>query len=65
MSEEQVLKIRDVVIEMAVNEKTVRRWIQSGELTASKDIFGRYEIKRSDLSEFIRKRKEKYNTSSS
>ncbi|MBV9228522.1 MAG: helix-turn-helix domain-containing protein [Chloroflexi bacterium] len=63
MSEKQTLTIRDVVIEMGVNEKTVRRWIQNGELHATKDIFGRYQIKRSDLNDFIRRRTERYNTS--
>ncbi len=64
MSEEKSLAIRDVVIEMSVNEKTVRRWIQNGELHATKDIFGPYKITRSDLDDFIRRRTEKYNTSS-
>jgi hypothetical protein len=31
------------------------------ELHATKDIFGRYQITRTDLNEFIRKQTEKYN----
>jgi excisionase family DNA binding protein len=61
MSEEQTLTIRDVVIEMGVNEKTVRRWIQNKELHATKDIFGRYRITRADLDNFVRRREERYN----
>ena len=61
MSGSERLTIRDVVIEMGVNEKTVRRWIQNKELRAIKDMFGRYQITRTDLDEFIRRREERYN----
>ncbi len=61
MREEKTMSIRDVVIEMDVNEKTVRRWIYNGELHATKDIFGRYQISRTDLDDFIRRRTERYN----
>jgi excisionase family DNA binding protein len=61
MSDEQLLTIRDVVIEMGVNEKTVRRWIQNGELHATKDMFGRYKITRDALNDFRKRREERYN----
>ena len=61
MSSSERLTIRDVVIEMGVNDKTVRRWIQNKELRAIKDMFGRYQITRTDLDEFIRRREERYN----
>lgn len=64
MNEGETLTIRDVVREMDVNEKTVRRWIQNGELEASKDIFGRYVITRAALNRFIQRRTEKYNPDS-
>ena len=60
MNEEELLTIRDVVKEFDVNEKTVRRWIQSGELNATRDIVGRYRISRTDLDDFIKRRTERY-----
>lgn len=53
---EELLTIRDVVRELDVNEKTVRRWIQSGELNASFDVLRRYRISRADLDDFIKRR---------
>lgn len=58
---EQNLTIRDIMNETGVTDKTVRRWINSGELIASKDMFGRYKITREDFNEFKRKREERYN----
>jgi len=46
---------------MEVDEKTVRRWIKNGELHATKDIFGRYQISRSDLDAFREQRHRRYN----
>lgn len=60
MSDEQ-MTIKDVARSMEVDEKTVRRWIKNGELQASKDIFGRYQITRSDLEDFIEHRRRRYN----
>ena len=61
MSDEELLTIRDVVKEFDVNEKTVRRWIQSGELNATRDVVGRYRIARADLEDFRQRRMKKYN----
>ena len=65
MSEKEELSISDIVREMGVHEKTVRRWIDDPEmpLIAKKNISGHYRIKRSDLNNFIQKREEKYNSS--
>lgn len=58
---EEQLSITDVAREVGANERTVRRWIKSGELRATKDIFGRYRISRMALDEFIRHRHKRYN----
>ena len=50
-----------MVRELDVNDKTVRRWIQNGELRATKDILGRYKITRADLDDFVRRRMERFN----
>ncbi len=59
MSDE--LTIIDVARDLEVNEKTVRRWIKSGELRATKDILGRYRIAKADLDSFVRRRRERFN----
>lgn len=55
------MTIKDVARLMQVDEKTVRRWIKNGELHAIKDIFGRYQISRSDLDAFREQRHRRYN----
>ena len=60
MSDNQ-MTIKDVARLMEVDEKTVRRWIKNGELHATKDIFGRYKISRSDLDAFTERRHRRYN----
>ncbi len=60
MSDTQ-MTIKDVARTMEVDEKTVRRWIKNGELQASKDIFGHYQISRSELNAFIEQRRRRYN----
>jgi excisionase family DNA binding protein len=55
------MTIRDVVRELDVNDKTVRRWIQNGELKATKNILGRYQITKEDYEDFLRRRRERYN----
>ena len=55
------MTIKDVARLMEVDEKTVRRWIKNGELHATKDIFGRYQISRSDLDAFTERRHRRYN----
>lgn len=52
----KTMTIRDVVKELDVNEKTVRRWIHDGELRATKDIVGRFRISREDLNDFVQRR---------
>jgi excisionase family DNA binding protein len=58
---EEALTIRDIVSELGVSEKTVRSWISNGELSATRDMFGRYKITRADLNNFVRRREERYN----
>ena len=60
MSDNQ-MTIKDVARTMEVDEKTVRRWIKNGELHATKDIFGRYQISHSDLDSFREQRHRRYN----
>jgi excisionase family DNA binding protein len=55
------LSITDVARELGINDRTVRRWIKSGELPATRDIVGRYRIARTDLEEFRRRRMERFN----
>ncbi len=54
------LNITDVARELGVNDRTVRRWIKSGELHATRDIVGRYRISRADLEDFRRRRMERF-----
>jgi excisionase family DNA binding protein len=54
------LSITDAARELGVNDRTVRRWIKSGELRASRDIVGRYRISRTDLEDFRRRRMERF-----
>jgi excisionase family DNA binding protein len=63
MSEDEKLTIYDIVREMNVHDKTVRRWIQGGELAARRDISGRYVITREALNKFIKNREERFNKS--
>lgn len=53
---EEMLTIKRVARELEVDEKTVRRWIKSGQLNAGLDVIGRYRISRSDLDNFIYRR---------
>ncbi len=60
MAQSDVLTIKEVARELEVDERTVRRWLASGELPyTGYDIKGRYLIARSDLNEFVRKRTQK------
>ncbi len=57
MNSQERLTIKQVASELGVDEKTVRRWIKSGQLPyVGYDIRGRYLVARSDLDEFVRKR---------
>ncbi len=55
------MSITKRIIRIHQDEKTVRRWIKNGELHAIKDIFGRYQISRSDLDAFREQRHRRYN----
>jgi excisionase family DNA binding protein len=56
MQDEEMLTVEDVAKMLKVHVKTVRHWINTGELKAM-DIGRGYRISRSDLQEFIDKRK--------
>lgn len=43
------LSVRAAARHLNIAEKTVRRWMQSGKLTATRDARGQYQIERSDL----------------
>jgi len=55
MSQDDMLTVEDVAKELRVDQKTVRRWIQRGELVAI-DIGREYRIRRSALNDFISRR---------
>ena len=53
------LTIKQVASELEVDERTVRRWIKSGQLPyVGFDIRGRYLVARKDLDEFVKRRTE-------
>lgn len=56
---EETLTIKQIARELDIDEKTVRRWIKSGQLKAEVNIVGRYSILRTDLESFIEERKKK------
>ena len=57
--DEQKITIKQAARELGVDERTVRRWIKSGDLRhAGFDIRGRYLILRADLDEFVKRRTE-------
>ena len=57
MTSSERLTIKQVASELEVDERTVRRWIKSGQLPyVGYDIKGRYLVARSDLDEFVKKR---------
>ncbi len=55
--EQEVLTIKQIARELDVDEKTVRRWIKSGQLIATQDIVGRYKINREDLDAYVEKKR--------
>ena len=57
MSNEETVTIKQITRELNVDDKTVRRWIKSGQLKATRDIVGRYSIRRSDLDKFVEQRR--------
>ena len=58
MNDEE-LSIKQVIAEVGADDKTIRRWIKTGELSAHTDYAGRWKIKRSDLTAFLEKRERK------
>jgi excisionase family DNA binding protein len=57
MESSSKLTIKQVSSELGVDERTVRRWIKSGQLPyVGYDIRGRYLVARSDLDAFVKKR---------
>ena len=57
---DESLTIKQVTRELDVDDKTVRRWIKSGQLRATRDIVGRYTISRADLDRFVEKRRKQF-----
>ncbi len=57
MAQTDRLTIKQVASSLGVDERTVRRWIKSGQLPyIGYDIRGRYLVSRADLDEFVKKR---------
>jgi excisionase family DNA binding protein len=56
MQDDEMLTVEEVAKMLKVHVKTVRNWINSGELKAM-DIGRGYRVSRSDLQEFIDRRK--------
>lgn len=61
--EDEPLTIKQVTRELNVDDKTVRRWIKSGQLKAMRDIVGRYTIYRADLNSFVEQRRRQFGIS--
>ena len=60
---DELLTIKQVTRELDVDDKTVRRWIKSGQLKATRDIVGRYTISRVDLNSFVEQRRRQFGIS--
>lgn len=60
MSGNETITIKQITRELNVDDKTVRRWIKSGQLKANRDIVGRYAILRSDLDKFVELRRKQF-----
>lgn len=60
---DEPLTIKQVTRELDVDDKTVRRWIKSGQLKATRDIVGRYTISRVDLNSFVEQRRRQFGIS--
>lgn len=56
MQDDEMLTVEEVAKMLKVHVKTVRHWINTGELKAM-DIGRGYRVSRSDLQEFIDRRK--------
>ena len=56
---EDTLTIKQAARELGIDEKTIRRWIKSGQLEAEINIVGRYSIKRSVFDGFVEERRKR------
>jgi excisionase family DNA binding protein len=56
MARSELLTVEEVAKEVKVHSETVRNWIRKRELPAI-DIGGEYRIYRSDLDDFLQRRK--------
>ena len=56
---EKMLSVEEIANELGVNPETVRVWIRSGELVAY-SIGKGYQISRTDLEDFIKRRRTDY-----
>ena len=54
--EEDWFTTEEIAKDLKVNVKTVRNWINSGELVAV-DIGGEYRVSRKDYEDFLRRRR--------
>jgi excisionase family DNA binding protein len=59
-AEGELLTVQEVAKHLKVDEKTVRRWISKGDLAAI-NLGKGYRIYKSDLDDFIEKRRTKSN----
>ena len=58
MSQDELLTTSQVAEELKIDVKTVRKWINNGELEAS-DLGREYRVRRRDLDAFLESRKQK------
>jgi excisionase family DNA binding protein len=58
MSQDELLTTSQVAEELKIDVKTVRKWINNGELEAS-DLGREYRVRRRDLEAFLESRKQK------
>ncbi len=56
MENEEPLTVEEIAQQLRVHVETVRNWIRSGELDAI-DLGGKYRIYRTDLNEFLERRR--------
>lgn len=54
--EQEYLTIKDIARQLKMDEKTIRRWIKSGQLPAI-ELGGKYRVSRTDLNAFLESRK--------
>ena len=57
MTQDDIMTVQEVAEYMKVSEKTVRNWVNAGELARIPIGRKEYRIKRSDLDEFMERRR--------